>query len=98
MYIALFDRLRGNDDDRVVFLGIDGVPLELVEDHPEVFENRIDIAEAGSGGRLESIVSPESSACRPSLTAGVNPGATGCTAFRVASATSTRGTSRSGAM
>ncbi len=53
MYIALFDQLRGDGDDRVVFLGIDDVLLELVEDHPEVFENRIDIAEAGSGGRLE---------------------------------------------
>ena len=53
MYIALFDRLRGDDDDRVVFLGIDGVPLELVEGHPEVFENLTEIAEAGSGGRLE---------------------------------------------
>ena len=72
--MGLFDRLRGEDDERVVFLGIDGVPLDLVEDHPEVFENLTDIAETGSGGRLESIVPPESSACWPSLTTGVNPG------------------------
>ena len=80
--MGLFDRLRGDDDDRVVFLGIDGVPLDLVEDHPEVFENLTAIAEAGSAGRLESIVPPESSACWPSLTTGVNPGATGVYGFQ----------------
>ncbi|RLM50050.1 alkaline phosphatase family protein [Halorubrum sp. Atlit-28R] len=78
----LFDRLRGDDAERVVFLGIDGVPLDLVEDHPEVFENLTAIAETGSGGRLESIVPPESSACWPSLTTGVNPGATGVYGFQ----------------
>ncbi len=80
--MGLFDRLRGGDDERVVFLGIDGVPLDLVEDHPEVFENLTAIAEAGSAGRLESIVPPESSACWPSLTTGVNPGATGVYGFQ----------------
>jgi len=80
--MGLFDRLRGEDDERVVFLGIDGVPLDLVEDHPEVFENLTDIAETGSGGRLESIVPPESSACWPSLTTGVNPGETGVYGFQ----------------
>ena len=80
--MGLFDRLRGGDAARVVFIGIDGVPLDLVEDHPEVFENLTDIAEAGSGGRLESIVPPESSACWPSLTTGVNPGKTGVYGFQ----------------
>ena len=80
--MGLFDRLRGEDDGRVVFLGIDGVPLDLVEDHPDVFENLTDIAETGSGGRLESIVPPESSACWPSLTTGVNPGETGVYGFQ----------------
>jgi predicted AlkP superfamily phosphohydrolase/phosphomutase len=80
--MGLFDRLRGDDDERVVFLGIDGVPLNLVEAHPEVFENLTDIRETGTGGRLESIVPPESSACWPSLTTGVNPGETGVYGFQ----------------
>ncbi|ELZ44579.1 type I phosphodiesterase/nucleotide pyrophosphatase [Halorubrum coriense DSM 10284] len=80
--MGLFDRLRGDDDERVVFLGIDGVPLNLVQDHPDVFENLTDIKNTGSGGRLESIVPPESSACWPSLTTGVNPGATGVYGFQ----------------
>ena len=80
--MGLFDRLRGDDDERVVFLGIDGVPYDLVQDHPDVFENLTDIAEAGSAGRLESIVPPESSACWPSLTTGVNPGETGVYGFQ----------------
>lgn len=80
--MGLFDRLRGDNDERVVFLGIDGVPLNLVEDHPDVFKNLTDIRETGSGGRLESIVPPESSACWPSLTTGVNPGETGVYGFQ----------------
>ncbi|KKF39986.1 nucleotide pyrophosphatase [Halorubrum saccharovorum] len=80
--MGLFDRLRGDDDERVVFLGIDGVPYDLVQDHPDVFENLTDIAESGSAGRLESIVPPESSACWPSLTTGVNPGETGVYGFQ----------------
>src|SRR6056297_3217179 len=80
--MGLFDRLRGDDDERVVFLGIDGVPYDLVQDHPDVFENLTAIAEAGSAGRLESIVPPESSACWPSLTTGVNPGETGVYGFQ----------------
>ncbi|MGQ3330221.1 alkaline phosphatase family protein [Halorubrum sp. FL23] len=80
--MGLFDRLRGGDDERVVFLGIDGVPYDLVQDHPDVFEHLTDIAEAGSAGRLESIVPPESSACWPSLTTGVNPGETGVYGFQ----------------
>ncbi|EMA69049.1 type I phosphodiesterase/nucleotide pyrophosphatase [Halorubrum aidingense JCM 13560] len=80
--MGLFDRLRGDDDERVVFLGIDGVPYDLVQDHPDVFENLTAIAETGSSGRLESIVPPESSACWPSLTTGRNPGATGVYGFQ----------------
>ncbi|EMA63039.1 alkaline phosphatase family protein [Halorubrum lipolyticum] len=80
--MGLFDRLRGGDDERVVFLGIDGVPYDLVQEHPDVFENLTDIAESGSAGRLESIVPPESSACWPSLTTGVNPGETGVYGFQ----------------
>jgi len=45
--MGLFDRLRGDDDPRVVFLGIDGVPYDLIERHPGVFENLHRIAEAG---------------------------------------------------
>jgi hypothetical protein len=33
--MGVFDRLRGDDDERVTFLGIDRMPLDLVEDHPE---------------------------------------------------------------
>ena len=81
--MGLFDRLRGGDDaGRVVFLGIDGVPYDLVQDHPDVFENLSAIADDGSAGRLESIVPPESSACWPSLTTGVNPGSTGVYGFQ----------------
>ena len=80
--MGLFDRLRGDDDERVVFLGIDGVPYDLVQNHPDVFENLTDIAETGSAGRLESIVPPESSACWPSLTTGKNPGSTGVYGFQ----------------
>ncbi|GAB7010667.1 alkaline phosphatase family protein [Halorubrum trueperi] len=80
--MGLFDRLRGGDDERVVFLGIDGVPYDLVKDHPDVFENLTEIAETGSAGRLESIVPPESSACWPSLTTGKNPGSTGVYGFQ----------------
>ena len=80
--MGLFDRLRSDDAERVVFLGIDGVPYDLVQDHPDVFENLTAIAEDGSAGQLESIVPPESSACWPSLTTGVNPGSTGVYGFQ----------------
>jgi hypothetical protein len=53
----------------VVFLGIDGVPYDLIDDHPDVFEHLHRIADAGTAGRIDSIVPPESSACWPSLTA-----------------------------
>ncbi|MFC6613895.1 alkaline phosphatase family protein [Halopenitus salinus] len=80
--MGLFDKLRGGSDDRVVFLGIDGVPHDLVEEHPDVFENLHAIAEEGAGGRIESIVPPESSACWPGLTTGQNPGKTGVYGFQ----------------
>ncbi len=67
---------------RVVFLGIDGVPYDLIERHPDVFPNLTAIAEEGSGGQISSIVPPESSACWPSLTTGKNPGQTGVYGFQ----------------
>lgn len=80
--MGLFDRLRGDDGPRVAFIGIDGVPYSLVANHPEVFENLTAMAEDGAGGEIESIVPPESSACWPSLTTGVNPGKTGVYGFQ----------------
>ena len=80
--MGLFDRLRGGSESRVVFLGIDGVPYDLVDDHPDVFPNLTAIAADGTGGQIESIVPPESSACWPSLTTGQNPGQTGVYGFQ----------------
>ena len=37
--MGLFDRLRGEDHPRVAFVGIDGVPFSLLEEHPEEFPN-----------------------------------------------------------
>jgi predicted AlkP superfamily phosphohydrolase/phosphomutase len=79
--MGLFDRLK-NDDPRVVFLGIDGVPYELIDNHPDVFENLTAIADEGSSGQISSIVPPESSACWPALTTGTNPGKTGVYGFQ----------------
>ncbi len=80
--MGLFDRLRGKSGPRVVFLGIDGVPFHLITDHPSQFPNLTRIIERGSAGPLESIIPPESSACWPSLTTGVNPGKTGVYGFQ----------------
>jgi predicted AlkP superfamily phosphohydrolase/phosphomutase len=80
--MGLFDRLRGGDQPRVAFLGIDGVPYSLIEDNPDVFPTLHDVLETGSGGPIDSIVPPESSACWPSLTTGVNPGKTGVYGFQ----------------
>ncbi|MFB6069614.1 MAG: alkaline phosphatase family protein [Halanaeroarchaeum sp.] len=80
--MGLFDRLRGEEGPRVAFVGIDGVPWHLVADNPDVFPNLHDIADAGTGGPIDSIVPPESSACWPSLTSGVNPGRTGVYGFQ----------------
>ena len=76
------DRGGHHRDGRVVFLGLDGVPYGLVRDHPEVFSNLHALAERGSAGEIESIVPPESSACWPALTTGVNPGKTGVYGFQ----------------
>ncbi|CAI50690.1 probable phosphodiesterase [Natronomonas pharaonis DSM 2160] len=80
--MGLFDRLRGGDGPRVAFFGIDGVPYSLVADNEETFENLTAIAENGGGGAIDSIVPPESSACWPALTTGVNPGETGVYGFQ----------------
>jgi len=80
--MGLFDRLRGDGDPRVAFLGIDGVPYSLVADNPDVFPNLTEIAETGAAGPIDSIVPPESSACWPALTTGRNPGATGVYGFQ----------------
>jgi predicted AlkP superfamily phosphohydrolase/phosphomutase len=80
--MGLFDRLRGKDHPRVAFIGIDGVPFSLLSEHPEEFPNIAALADDGSGGAIDSIVPPESSACWPALTTGVNPGETGVYGFQ----------------
>jgi predicted AlkP superfamily phosphohydrolase/phosphomutase len=80
--MGLFDRLRGDSAPRVAFLGIDGVPFSLLDDHPDEFPNFATLADEGSAGEIDSIVPPESSACWPSLTTGVNPGETGVYGFQ----------------
>ena len=80
--MGLFDRLRGNDTPRVAFVGIEGLPYDLVADEPETFPTLAAIADAGDAGAIDSIVPPESSACWPALTSGVNPGETGVYGFQ----------------
>jgi predicted AlkP superfamily phosphohydrolase/phosphomutase len=80
--MGLFELLRQKSCPRVAFIGIDGVPYSLIMDNPEVFKNLNFIAANGSGGAMESIVPPESSACWPSITTGKNPGATGVYGFQ----------------
>ena len=80
--MGLFDRLRGDDGPRVAFFGIDGVPYSLIADNPDTFPNLADLASEGSAGAIDSIVPPESSACWPALTTGVNPGETGVYGFQ----------------
>ncbi|WP_435361302.1 alkaline phosphatase family protein [Haloarchaeobius sp. DFWS5] len=80
--MGLFDRLRGDDAPRVAFFGIDGVPYSLIADNEDVFPNLTQLANEGSAGPIDSIVPPESSACWPSLTTGVNPGETGVYGFQ----------------
>jgi len=81
--MGLFDRIRGEGDaPRVAFFGIDGVPYRLITEHPDEFENLHALIEEGSGGAIDSIVPPESSACWPALTSGVNPGETGIYGFQ----------------
>ncbi len=81
--MGLFDRIRGGDDDpRVAFFGIDGVPYSLIAEHREEFPNLARLIDEGSAGAIDSIVPPESSACWPALTSGVNPGETGVYGFQ----------------
>ena len=80
--MGLFDRLRGGDDPRVAFIGIDGVPFSLLADNPDEFPNVAAMIDEGAGGPIDSIVPPESSACWPALTTGVNPGETGVYGFQ----------------
>jgi predicted AlkP superfamily phosphohydrolase/phosphomutase len=81
--MGLFDRIRGGGDDpRVAFFGIDGVPYSLITEHSEEFEHLTALIDEGSGGAIDSIVPPESSACWPALTSGVNPGETGVYGFQ----------------
>ena len=80
--MGLFDRLRGDNDPRVAFVGVDGVPFSLLADNPERFPNFAALADEGTAGAIDSIVPPESSACWPSLTTGVNPGETGVYGFQ----------------
>jgi uncharacterized sulfatase len=80
--MGLFDRLRGSEKPRVAFFGIDGVPYSLIADNPDTFPNLTALTESGTGGAIDSIVPPESSACWPSLTTGVNPGETGVYGFQ----------------
>ncbi|SFF92343.1 Predicted phosphohydrolase or phosphomutase, AlkP superfamily [Halopelagius inordinatus] len=80
--MGLFDRLRGKDEPRVAFIGIDGVPFSLLSENPDEFPNMARLADEGSAGEIESIVPPESSACWPALTTGVNPGETGVYGFQ----------------
>ncbi|ELY56954.1 alkaline phosphatase family protein [Natronococcus jeotgali] len=80
--MGLFDRLRGDDNPRVAFIGVDGVPYSLLSEHEDRFPNFAAIAEEGTASEISSIVPPESSACWPSLTTGVNPGETGVYGFQ----------------
>ena len=80
--MGLLDRLRSESGPKVAFLGIDGVPYSLLEDHFDEFENLAAIAADGAAGAIDSIVPPESSACWPALTTGVNPGETGVYGFQ----------------
>jgi len=80
--MGLLDRIRGDGSPRVAFIGIDGVPYSLLADHDEEFEHIAALADEGTGGAIESIVPPESSACWPALTTGVNPGQTGVYGFQ----------------
>jgi predicted AlkP superfamily phosphohydrolase/phosphomutase len=80
--MGLFDRLRGDDNPRVAFIGVDGVPYSLLSEHEDLFPNFASLAADGTASEISSIVPPESSACWPSLTTGVNPGETGVYGFQ----------------
>ncbi|SFS49678.1 alkaline phosphatase family protein [Halostagnicola kamekurae] len=80
--MGLFDRLRGDGSPRVAFIGVDGVPYSLLRDNEDRFPNFAAIASDGTASEISSIVPPESSACWPSLTTGMNPGETGVYGFQ----------------
>ncbi|AHF99869.1 nucleotide pyrophosphatase [Halostagnicola larsenii XH-48] len=80
--MGLFDRLRGDGSPRVAFIGVDGVPYSLLRDNEERFPNFAALASDGTASEISSIVPPESSACWPSLTTGMNPGETGVYGFQ----------------
>ena len=80
--MGLFDRIRADGEPRVAFIGIDGVPYSLFVDNAAEFEHIPALADDGAGGAIDSIVPPESSACWPALTTGVNPGGTGVYGFQ----------------
>jgi len=80
--MGLFDRLRGDAAPRVAFIGIDGVPFSLLSENRDRFPNFAALADEGTAGAIDSIVPPESSACWPALTTGVNPGETGVYGFQ----------------
>ncbi|GAB7020075.1 alkaline phosphatase family protein [Halostagnicola bangensis] len=80
--MGLFDRLRGDGSPRVAFIGVDGVPYSLLTDNEERFPNFAALADDGTANEISSIVPPESSACWPSLTTGMNPGETGVYGFQ----------------
>ncbi|MFC4438328.1 MULTISPECIES: alkaline phosphatase family protein [Natrialbaceae] len=80
--MGLFDRLRGDDNPRVAFIGVDGVPYSLLSENEDLFPNFASLAADGTASEISSIVPPESSACWPSLTTGVNPGETGVYGFQ----------------
>ncbi|ELY64423.1 alkaline phosphatase family protein [Natrinema versiforme] len=80
--MGLFDRLRGDGDPRVAFIGVDGVPYSLLSENEELFPNFAALADDGTAAEISSIVPPESSACWPSLTTGMNPGETGVYGFQ----------------
>ncbi|WP_137288358.1 alkaline phosphatase family protein [Natronorubrum halophilum] len=80
--MGLFDRLRGDGNPRVAFIGIDGVPYSLLSENEELFPNFAALAAEGTASEISSIVPPESSACWPSLTTGMNPGETGVYGFQ----------------
>jgi len=72
----------GRRRPRVAFIGVDGVPYSLLSENEELFPNFAAIADDGTAEEISSIVPPESSACWPSLTTGVNPGETGVYGFQ----------------
>ena len=80
--MGLLDRIRDLEAPRVAFLGIDGLPFDLVVENRDLLPNLAAIAEEGSAAAIDSIVPPESSAAWPALTTGVNPGRTGVYGFQ----------------